>query len=199
MAEINRVSLPDGTAYDLEDSTARQAIADAVTMNFATVATSGSYNDLTNKPTIPTVPTISTNISADANSDTKTASPKAVKTYVDNNIPTIPVTDVTVGGSSVVSTNGVAIIPAIPTGGVSDVKIKDGTSIVTNGIANLPLPPISAADDGKVLVADNGSWTATTLSTGIAGVGVNEIKVMTKAQYDALDPKVLTTLYIVTE
>jgi len=29
------------------------------------------------------VPTISTNISSDASSDTKTASPKAVKTYVD--------------------------------------------------------------------------------------------------------------------
>lgn len=37
-----------------------------------------------NKPTIPTVPTISTDVSADANSDTKTASPKSVKTYVDS-------------------------------------------------------------------------------------------------------------------
>ena len=32
---------------------------------------------------IPTVPTISTDISSDASSDTKTTSPKAVKTYVD--------------------------------------------------------------------------------------------------------------------
>lgn len=44
---------------------------------------SGSYNDLSDKPTIPTVPSISTNISTDASSDIKTASPKAVKTYVD--------------------------------------------------------------------------------------------------------------------
>lgn len=44
---------------------------------------SGDYNDLLNKPTIPTVPTISTDIVADAASDTKTTSPKAVKTYVD--------------------------------------------------------------------------------------------------------------------
>lgn len=51
--------------------------------DFKTVATSGSYNDLTNKPTIPTVPTISTNVDTDASSDTKTVSPKAVKTYVD--------------------------------------------------------------------------------------------------------------------
>lgn len=69
---------------------------------------SGNYNDLTNKPTIPaaqvnsdwnansgvaqilnkptipTVPAISTDISSDATSDTKTASPKAVKTYADS-------------------------------------------------------------------------------------------------------------------
>jgi hypothetical protein len=49
---------------------------------------SGNYNDLTNKPTIPTVPTISTNIATDETSDAKTASPKAVKTYVDNAIST---------------------------------------------------------------------------------------------------------------
>lgn len=48
------------------------------------VAASGSYNDLEDKPAIPTVPTISTNIEADASSDAKTASPKAVKTYVDS-------------------------------------------------------------------------------------------------------------------
>lgn len=44
---------------------------------------SGSYNDLTNKPTIPNVPSISTNISNDATSDIKTASPKAVKDFVE--------------------------------------------------------------------------------------------------------------------
>lgn len=44
---------------------------------------SGDYNDLTNKPTIPTVPAISTNITNDATSDTKTASPKAVKDFVE--------------------------------------------------------------------------------------------------------------------
>lgn len=45
---------------------------------------SGDYNDLTNKPTIPTVPTISTNITSDAASDTKTTSPKAVKDFVES-------------------------------------------------------------------------------------------------------------------
>lgn len=46
------------------------------------VAFSGSYNDLSNKPTIPTVPVISTNIETDKASDAKTASPKAVASYV---------------------------------------------------------------------------------------------------------------------
>lgn len=41
-------------------------------------------NGLDIKDTIPTVPTISTNIEADSSSDTKTVSPKAVKTYVDD-------------------------------------------------------------------------------------------------------------------
>lgn len=65
------------------------------------------------------IPDISTDIAEDATSDTKTASPKAVKTYVDNHVPSVPVTDVTVGGSSVLS-NGTAAVPAIhnvPSGG----------------------------------------------------------------------------------
>lgn len=49
---------------------------------------SGNYDDLIGAPTIPTVPTISTSITTDATDDTKTASPKAVKTYVDNAIST---------------------------------------------------------------------------------------------------------------
>lgn len=42
------------------------------------------YSLVDNTPTMPTVPDISTNIATDASSDDKTASPKAVKTYVDN-------------------------------------------------------------------------------------------------------------------
>ena len=41
-------------------------------------------SEITDFPTIPTVPTISIDITTDATSDAKTASPKAVKTYVDN-------------------------------------------------------------------------------------------------------------------
>ena len=51
-----------------------------------TVAYSGSYNDLSNKPTIPTVPAISTDIESDAKSHAKTTSPKAVAEYVASRI-----------------------------------------------------------------------------------------------------------------
>lgn len=50
------------------------------TSGLAAVAISGDYNDLTNKPTVPA---ISTNITSDATSDTKTTSPKAVKDFVE--------------------------------------------------------------------------------------------------------------------
>ncbi len=68
----------------------------------ADAAHTHAYDGLTGKPTIPTVPTISTDISADAASDLKTASPKAVKTYVDGAIPTVPVisTDVSADAAS---------------------------------------------------------------------------------------------------
>lgn len=46
--------------------------------------TASEVGALPSSTVIPTVPTISTNITTDATSDTKTASPKAVKTYVDD-------------------------------------------------------------------------------------------------------------------
>lgn len=51
--------------------------ADVVTVTLADVATTGSYNDLSNKPTIPTVPTIDTSID-NASSNSDTAGAKAV-------------------------------------------------------------------------------------------------------------------------
>ena len=77
----NKPTIPTATS-DLTNNSGFITSGDLPTL--ATVATSGSYTDLTNKPIIPTVPAISTNITADALDDTKTASPKAVKTYVDS-------------------------------------------------------------------------------------------------------------------
>ena len=54
-------------------------------------------------PEIPTVPDISTNISSDAASDTKTASPKAVKTYVDAHMTNISAVSTQQDGTIVIT------------------------------------------------------------------------------------------------
>ena len=92
-------------------------------VTFSTVATSGSYNDLSNKPTIPTLKNVfgkvkvgSTTIEADTTQDTLelsagsnvTLTPDATNDKV-TIAATVPVTDVTVDGTSVVS-SGVAAI-----------------------------------------------------------------------------------------
>ena len=70
------------TATTAQSTSASEALSGSITLH--KVAKTGTYSDLIGTPTIPTVPTISTNITSDATSDVKTASPKAVKTYVDN-------------------------------------------------------------------------------------------------------------------
>lgn len=129
----------------------------------------------------------------------------------------------TINNNSILGSGNITI-----SGGVTDVRLSDGTSVVSSGIANLPIPSVSSTDNGKVFGVDsgvwslitpsdelpsvsstdngkvltvvNGAWAASTpAAAGVTGVGINEIRVITKAQYDALDPKVLTTLYIVTE
>ncbi len=89
---------------------------------------SGSYNDLTNKPTIPTISGTNdgTNwTSITINSDTY-AIPQGGSSGV---------TDVTLGGTSVVS-GGVAVLPAYPSVPVTDVEL-DNVSIVSSGVAEL--------------------------------------------------------------
>jgi len=74
---------PNAVKYTSQTLTSEQKTQARTNIGAGTSSFSGSYNDLSDKPVIPSVPTISTNISTDAASDAKTASPKAVKTYVD--------------------------------------------------------------------------------------------------------------------
>ena len=77
------IDLSEYLRYTAQTLTAQQQAQARQNIGAGTSSFSGNYEDLSNKPTIPTVPTISTDILADAASDTKTTSPKAVKTYVD--------------------------------------------------------------------------------------------------------------------
>jgi len=100
----------------------------AESSELSAVATSGSYNDLENKPTIPAA-----QVQADWNE-----SDSSSKAYILNKptIPTVPVTDVqNASGSSLVS-DGVATIPD-PTIPVTDVQDQNGTSLVSGGIATI--------------------------------------------------------------
>ena len=122
--------------------------------NLATVATSGSYADLSNKPTIPTA-------TSDLNNDSGFITSSA-----------IPVTDVTVDGTSVVSSKVASI--TLPTmtlsetaaatpdytlasitidgdswnlpSGISDVEV-DGVSVVTSGVAEIDLSGYATTSD----------------------------------------------------
>lgn len=79
----NKPTIPANLS-DLSDDSTHRLVTDTEKVTWNNKSDfSGSYNDLTDKPTIPTVPTISTNITSDATSDTKTTSPKAVKDFVE--------------------------------------------------------------------------------------------------------------------
>jgi len=75
------VTVPTETTVTNWGFTKNAGTLTGVTFNGASATVSSGVAAIS--ATIPTVPTISTNISSDATSDTKTTSPKAVKTYVD--------------------------------------------------------------------------------------------------------------------
>lgn len=78
----------DVVKYSSQSLTAAQKAQARTNIGAGTSSFSGSYADLTNKPTIPTVPAISTKIAADKTSNTKTASPAAVYNEVHPGIVT---------------------------------------------------------------------------------------------------------------
>lgn len=159
------------------------------TSQLASVATSGSYNDLLNKPTIPAAqiqsdwsqsdntakdfiknkPTIP---AAQVNSDWN-ASSGVAQILNKPTIPTVPVQDVTVGGTSVLS-NGVAVVPAIPDiSGKADKTLVASTmpsrGFLPNVVYNLGTLSgnttfsMAAATDNTI--ANIWCWTFTTPST----------------------------------
>ena len=214
---VAQITVPSLTGYATESWVTNQGYVTSASL--ATVATSGSYNDLSNKPTIPsstdfvTVNTAQTITSANkefrnsniyltgnnygqsalyfnnsirlkpdttnnnlllvqsSNTDITsdiygvlfpdTQSYTANKTLATTDqIPSVPVTDVTVGGVSVVS-SGTAVIPAIPS--ASDFITVDGTTDI---------------DDGKVLSLEDGYYmyigndTAQQGQTDGTGIGI---------------------------
>ena len=174
---------------DLDDIRRGAAKGDTALQSFTeTDPTVPSWAKQTNKPTytasevgalpdstiIPTVPTISNDIATDASSTDKTASPKAVKDYVDITVPTTlaslsddathrTVTDTekttwNAKSNFSGSYNDLTDKPTIPTVPVQDVTVG-GTSVVSNGTAVIPQ---------EVFWATYGTTTAAEIDAAVA-------------------------------
>lgn len=144
------------------------ATSDVVTLS--TVATSGSYNDLSNKPTIPagvekTTTTPKMDGTAAIGSETKFAAgdhvhptdtsraPLASPAFTGT--PTAPTAAANTDNTQIATTAFVHdVVDALDTG-VSDVKV-DNVSVVTNGVADIPTANIAS-------------------QKGVVGVGVTAI------------------------
>lgn len=138
----------------------------ADTSVLATVATTGDYDDLLNKPTIPTVNDATLTIQKNGTSVATFTANASSNVTANISVPTttndltnnsgfitssdIPVTDVTVGGTSVVSA-GVAVVPVIPTVNNPTITITQGG--VTKGSFSLN----QASGDTIALDAGGGS------------------------------------------
>lgn len=139
----------DNDSYDLID-VCEKAESAIQSSDLASVATSGSYNDLSNKPTIP---------AAVSGTNDGTNWTTITIGSVTKNIPSETITDIQVNGTSVVSngvanlltntaynasTNKVATMNDLPSVPVTDVTVG-GTSVLSNGTAVIPsIPSISA-------------------------------------------------------
>ena len=167
-----------------------------------------------NKPTIPTVPTISTDISADASSDVKTASPKAVKTYVDTNAPTV------MGASGSGHASGLVPDPGATEGTTKYLRedgtwqVPDGGSTIPNNIALLEntdstaySPDFDAENDTVHVTAQSLTTAKKTqartnigaadASTAVNSTVIRNIVTISQADYDNLSSKDNNTLYII--
>lgn len=144
----------------------------AQSANLATVATTGDYDDLENKPVIPAA-----QIQADWN-ETNTSS----KAYIQNK-PTIPAAvtvDQTYNASSTNPQSGTAVAEAVASISVDEV------------------PAVTSSDDGKVLKATYSggtgsySWETETGATYTAGDAIDITNNEISVDYD---PDTLSTVY----
>ena len=159
--------------------------------NLAAVATSGSYNDLTDKPTIPTVPvedvrvngtSVVSNKIADVTVPTKTSDLTNDSGFITaSDIPAIPVKNVEVNGNSVVDAQGVANIDL--SGYATDAELTQGLSTKQDTISDLSTirsgaqAGATAVQDPSYVHTDNNFTNAdkTKLDGIEAGAEVNDV------------------------
>ena len=102
-----------------------------------------------------------------------------VKSYVDGAIPSVPVQDVTVGGSSVVS-SGTAVIPAIPDEVVANPTVPSGTT--PTALSNLKV-----GNDYYSVPQTSGLESASNKVTSLSSQSTDTQYPSAKCVYDGLD------------
>ena len=204
----------DGTDWDKLGGTIDLS-GYALSSSLATVATSGSYTDLTNRPTIPNITAnpsgaASTNLekvtidsttysvgknvtlSSEVASNADTIKSIAID-GTSYNFPLGSITDVTVGGTSVVS-SGVAVIPAIPAAQVqSDWNASSGMGAILNkptlfsgNYNDLTNKPTIPADTGDL--TNNAGYITSSALSGYA-LSSSLATVATSGSYNDLSGK----------
>jgi len=146
---LNKPTIPSAPGTLTTTATTAQSTAtnEALTGNISLhkVSKTGSYNDLTNKPTIPTVP-------AWATASTK-------PTYTASEVGALP-TGTTLDGIADGTTRKLSNYATTGT-----VNTHTGTTIPNRTSGQMHLPTVSASDNGKILMVKNGVWVLEEPST----------------------------------
>ena len=192
MGDISKIKVGN-IEYDIKDKALAEEVNKKVNISsLATVATSGSYNDLSNKPTIPSAITESTVSGWGFTKNTGTYSkpsggiPKsdltsavqtslgkadtALQSYTEQYKGTI--TGVSANGTSV-ATSGVANIPAATTSKYGVTQLSSSTSSTSTSLAATPSAVKAAYDlaNGKQDKLVSGTNIKTINGTSILGSG----------------------------
>ena len=173
-------TVAEGVLIDAETTLAEKLEDLVEASDLADVATSGSYADLSNKPSIPSKTSDLTNDSGfltqhqDISGKANSADLAAVATsgsYNDlSNKPTIPTVDQTYDASSTNAQSGVAVASGISTAIAGKANSADLSTVATSGsyndLSNKPtIPTVTSSYSASGTDAVNGTAVASALGT----------------------------------
>ncbi len=172
----------DSQSLTFTGGTGIDTTGSAQTVTFAidsTVATLTGSQTLTNKTL--TSPVLNTGISGTAfldednmasNSATKVASQQSIKAYVDTQVATVPVGDVTLNGTQTLTNK--TLTSAVLNGTISGTSIKDEDNMASNSATHLATQQsIKAYVDAEVAAIPSGDITSVVAGTGMTGGGTS--------------------------
>ena len=172
----------DSQSLTFTGGTGIDTTGSAQTVTFAidsTVATLTGSQTLTNKTL--TSPVLNTGISGTAfldednmasNSATKVASQQSIKAYVDTEVATVPVGDVTLNGTQTLTNK--TLTSAVLNGTISGTSIKDEDNMASNSATHLATQQsIKAYVDAEVAGIPSGDITSVVAGTGMTGGGTS--------------------------